>query len=315
MRCVGAPIRFVFGPVLGLVLALGACAPEPQGPAAPIAAQQIGSGAAIEAAAARQAVVDFVTAYAASPTGGSAALQRLVAGRELASWSRWLDVQHREFPGTIDAAADVRDIRFVTALEAQEARGAQVGLEASVTFQYSPDGEDPFELARVLDGVVTLLRLDDGEYRVIDLVRDGVPMSAGIHVFQDQVRRGGALEIELDSLFMFAPSWQFNVIVRNDGPEAVTVDPLAAGLYVSGGGEAERLEGTISPSLTVIPPGAEVAGILGYGQQDSAADRVLTLVFGTGRRSMRFEFPLDGLVTMVPPPAPATEASPAAATA
>jgi hypothetical protein len=271
----------------------------------------MGSGAALEAAAARQAVVDFVAAYAASPTEGSAALQRLVAGRELASWSRWLDVQHREFPGTIDAAADVRDVQFVTSLEAQQARGAQVGLRASVTFAYAPEGEDPFELARDLDGPVTLLRLDNGEYRVLDLVRDGVPLSSGIRVFQDQVQRGGGLEIVLDSLFMFAPSWQFNVIVRNTGTQAAIVDPQSAGLYVSGG----RAEGTISRSLMVIPPGAEVAGILGYDQQDSADRRVLTLVFGTGRRFRRFEFPLDGLVTVVPPPAPSEEASPAAANA
>jgi hypothetical protein len=254
--------------------------------------------------------VDFVEAYAASPTEGSAALQRLVAGRELASWTRWLEVQHREFPGTIDAAADVRDIRFVTTLEAEEARGAQVGLSASVNFAYVPESDEPFELARVLDGLVTLLRLDDGNYLVLDLVRDGVPMSSGIEVFRGQSQRRGGLEIVLDSLFMFAPSWQFNVIIRNTGNEPVTIDPEAAGLYVPGTAGAERLEGTISPSLAVIPPGAEVAGILGYEQQDSADERVLTLVFGTGLRSERFDFPLEGLVTEVPPPAPPDASTP-----
>jgi hypothetical protein len=293
-----------------LLVALGACASEPQGPAAPLAAQQMGPGAGLDAAAARQAVVEFVEAYAAAPTEGSAALQRLVAGRELVSWTRWLDVQHRQFPGTIDATADVRDIRFVTMLEAEEVRGAQVGLSASVTFAYAPEGDEPFELARVLDGLVTLLRLDNGDYLVLDLVRDGVPMSSGIHVFRGQSQRRGGLEIVLDSLFMFAPSWQFNVIIRNTGNEPVTIDPEAAGLYVPGTAGAERLEGTISPSLAVIPPGAEVAGILGYEQQDSADERVLTLVFGTGLRSERFDFPLEGLVTEVPPPAPPDASTP-----
>jgi hypothetical protein len=111
---------------------------------------------------------------------------------------------------------------------------------------------------------------------------------------------------------MFAPSWQFNVIIRNTGTEPVTIDPAGAGLYVPGASGIERLEGTISPSLTTIPPGGEVAGILGYEQQDSADGRVLTLVFGTGAGSERFDFPLQGLVTVVPPPAPAEE--PATAT-
>jgi hypothetical protein len=288
-----------------LLIVLGGCASEPQGPAAPLAAQQMGPGAALDAAAARQAVAEFVEAYAASPTEGSAALQRLVAGRELVSWTRWLDVQHREFPGTIDAAADVRDIRFVTALEAEQARGAQVGLSALVTFAYAPEDDEPFELARVLDGLVTLLRLDNGDYLVLDLVRDGVPMSSGIEVFRGQSQRRRGLEIELDSLFMFAPSWQFNVIIRNTGTEPVMIDPEAAGLYVPGAAGAERLEGTISPSLAVIPPGAEVTGILGYEQQESADERVLTLVFGTDAGAERFDFPLQGLVTVVPPPAPA----------
>jgi hypothetical protein len=41
---------------------------------------------------------------------------------------------------------------------------------------------------------------------------------------------------------------------------------------------------------------------------------VLTLAYGTGGRARRIEFPLDGLVTVVPPPAPTAEETPAGGT-
>ena len=293
-------------PVLAL-LVLAACAPELDGPSAPIAAEQFAAGSAFDASASRQAVVDFVDAYAASPTEGAGALANLVAGPKLASWVRWLDVQHREFPGAIDAVADIRDVEFVGALEAEEARGAQVGLSASVTFRFAPEGADEFERSRILDGPVTLFRTDDGAYLVFDLQRDGVPMSDGIQVFEEETRSRAGVEIVLDSLFMFPPNWQFNVVVRNLGTEPLFVDPDGVGLYVGGPDEFERVEGAITGSLEVVLPGEEVDGILAYPLQDSAEGRVLTLVYGSGHDVLRFEFPLDGLIDVVPPPPPTDE--------
>jgi hypothetical protein len=174
--------------IVALLVALGACAPDPLGPTAPIAAERFGAGSAVDVSTAKQTVFDFVSAYASSPTEGVGALTNLVAGAELASWVRWLEVQNGEFVGTIGASADVRGVSFVTSLEGGQATGAQVGLSASVTFAYAPEGADPFERARVLDGPVTLLRLEDGSYRVVDLTRDGVQMSDAIRVFENQAR-------------------------------------------------------------------------------------------------------------------------------
>ena len=83
------------------VLALAACAQQPVGPAAPIAPAQLAPGPALEASAARQAVVGFIDAYRESPDRGVEALKQSVVGPDLRSWVRWLDVQHREFDGTI----------------------------------------------------------------------------------------------------------------------------------------------------------------------------------------------------------------------
>lgn len=292
--------------LLGSLLVLVACGPDPQGPQAPIAMEQVVEAPALDASAARQAVVDFVDAYAASPTEGVGALAQLVVGPELGSWVRWLNVQHREFGGSIDAVADVRDVEFIGSVDARRAMGAQVGLSASVTFLFEPLDEEAFERARILDGLVTLLQTEKGSYRVIDLQRDGVPMSAGIELFREETRSEGAAEATLDSLFMFPPNWQFNVVVRNSGGTPLILEPDLVGLYVEGAAGFERLEPVITGSLAVVPPGMDAEGILAFPLQDSAQGRVLTLAYRSGRDLVQFEFPLDELVNVVPPPPPTT---------
>jgi hypothetical protein len=297
-------IRALLVPVL---LGLAACSPELAGPVAPIAEAQVTPGPALDAGAAREAVVSFIDAYRASPEQGVLPLARLVAGQELGSWVRWLDVQHREFDGTIDAASDVRDVEFIGTLDARRASGAQVGLSASVTFVFDPAKDAPIELVRVLDGPVTLVRTELGAYRVIDLLRNGVPMSDGIELFRHEERTEGEVTVRLDSVFMFPPNWQFNVIVANAGHEDVVLDPAGAALFVDSGAGFERVNGVITPSLGVIPAGETVDGLMVFPAQDTAQGRVLSLVYGTGKDPLRFEFPLDGLVTVVPPPPPGEE--------
>jgi hypothetical protein len=292
--------------LLGSLLVLVACGPDPQGPQAPIAMEQVVEAPALDASAARQAVVDFVDAYAASPTEGVGALAQLVVGPELGSWVRWLNVQHREFGGSIDAVADVRDVEFIGSVDARRAMGAQVGLSASVTFLFEPLDEEAFERARILDGLVTLLQTEKGSYRVIDLQRDGVPMSAGIELFREETRSEGAAEAALDSLFMFPPNWQFNVVVRNSGGTPLILEPDLVGLYVEGAAGFERLEPVITGSLALVPPGMDAEGILAFPLQDSAQGRVLTLAYRSGRKLVQFDFPLDELVNVVPPPPPTT---------
>ena len=292
--------------LLATVTVLVACAPDPQGPQAPIAMEQVGEAPALDASAARQAVVDFVDAYAASPTEGVGALAQLVVGPELGSWVRWLNVQHREFGGSIDAVADVRDVEFIGSVDARRAMGAQVGLSASVTFLFEPLDEEAFERARILDGLVTLLQAEKGSYRVIDLQRDGVPMSAGIELFREETRSEGAAEATLDSLFTFPPNWQFNVVVRNSGGTPLILEPDLVGLYVEGAAGFERLEPVITGSLALVPPGMDAEGILAFPLQDSAQGRVLTLAYLSGRKLVQFDFPLEELVNVVPPPPPTT---------
>ena len=294
--------------LIATVLAVGGCATQPDGPAAPIAVEQLGGAPALEASAARAAVVDFVSAYAASPTEGVGALAQTVASPELDTWVRWLDVQHREFDGAIDAVADVRDVEFVGAIDEDQ---AQVALSASVAFLYEPDDDDAFQSVRILDGAVQLIRNDDAEtYRVSDLQRDGVRMSEAIQAFRNEVRTEQQVEVQLDSLFMFPPNWQFNMVIRNTASEPLFLDANSTGLYVEEGDGFERTPAVISGPFEVVPPASEVEGILAFRLQPTASGRVLTLAYKLGRRDRNqvlFEFPLEGLVTSVPPPPPADQ--------
>jgi hypothetical protein len=289
-----------------VALALAACAPTPVGPAAPIAREQLGPGTALSASAARQAVVDFVNAYAASPTEGVGGLFDTVAGAELQSWVRWLEVQHREFAGGVTAMGEIRDVEFIDIVATADGPLTRVGLSATVTFDYAPDDADPFQLARILDGPVILAQTGPGGYRVVDLLRDGVPMGDGIEIFRNESRGAAGVRVVVDSLFMFPPFWQFNVVVRNDSDRPVTLDPDVLGLYVAGPGTSVRNEDRgVSDSLLVVAPGTTVDGVIAFEQQDAAEGRTLTIAYARGRREIRFEFPLDGLVSVVPPPPPA----------
>jgi hypothetical protein len=292
--------------VLLSAISFAACTNEPVGPAAPIAPAQLTPAPALDASAAREAVVQFVEAYRDSPTDGIDPLIALIAGPDLASWAKWLNVQNTEFDGTIQGVADVRDVEFVGAVSTPRASGASVGLSASVAFRFSPYGDKPFEFVRILDGPVTLIRTSPGSYRVLDLVRDGVPMSDSIQPFRKQTRTEGGLTVTMDSLFMFMPTWQFNVVVENAGAHAAQIAEDGAALFVDRGDGFERVGGQprLTSSLVTIPAGQTVEGLVAFRAQPSADGRVFSLTYGQGKGALSFEFPLGDLVTQVPPPPP-----------
>lgn len=291
--------------ILGAAIAgwpVAACAPAPEGPAAAIASEQVTVGPAFDASATRQTVLDFVAAYADSPTEGPGALQGIVGGPELASWVRWLDVQHREFPGSIEAAVEVRDVEFVGEAVTGELIGAQVALSASVVFRFSPQDADPFDRVRILDGPVSVVQTEERRFVVVDLLRDGVSMSDGIQIFEDLGDRMGPMDVAVDSLHMFPPNWQFNLVIRNRGTRPMSLRPELSGLYVRTSDGFERFEGIFTGSVETVAPGGEVDGIFAFPMQDGPEGRVLTLAYGRGAEPRRFDFPLDGLVSVVPPP-------------
>jgi hypothetical protein len=282
-----------------------ACARAPEGPQAPIALQQVPPAPALEGGSARQTALDLVEVYAAAPRDGGASLADLVTGPELERWVLWLGVQNAQFPGSVDGSREVRTVALVGTAPVDRALGAQADLGATVTFSYAPAGGEPFERTRILDGPVTLVSTRPGDWRILDLTRAGVPMSDGIELFEDEVRTDHGLSVRLDSLFMFTPNWQFNVVVENDTGDEVFLHPDATALYVRrAGGGFGAVQGVPSPALALLPAGAGVQSVVSYPLQDSAEGRVLVLVFRSPDREYRFDFPLEDIVTLVPPPPP-----------
>jgi hypothetical protein len=291
---------------------LAACAPAPHGPVTPIALEQVADAPALDVSSARQTVLSFLAAYAGSGRDGGQALSRLVAGTKLDAWVRWLGVQDREFAGTIDGAVDVRSIRFAGEGTIDSTPGAQVDLGASVTFSYVPADGAPFQRTRILDGPVTLIRTGAGDWRVVDATRDGTSMATAIQLFRGARLTRAGVSVELDSLFAFAPDWQFNVLVHNSSGAPVVLDPTAtAALAIrQPGGGTRALKGTITRSLVQVPDGATVAGLVGFPFQDST--RGLTLVLPYRLRSgrmARIAFALDEIVTPAQGP-PTSSGSP-----
>ncbi len=295
-------------------IVLSACTPAPTGPSAPIALEQVGTVPVLAGGTARQTVLGFVAAYASAPRDGGAALSDLVTGPELENWVHWLIVQDAQFPGAVDGSDLVRSVSFVGVAPVKDAAGAQIDLSANVSFDYLPLDGQPFERTRILDGPVTLLAEASGGWRVLDLTRDGVSISDGIQLFKNEVRTVGDVRVRLDSLFMFPPNWQFNLIVENRTPDEIRLDPSATGLYVKGAsGAFQKVPGAISPALKALPSNRGVQSMLSSEAQDAAGGRVLVLVFRGGGKEYRFDFPLGGIVTKAPPPLP-TAASPSPST-
>jgi hypothetical protein len=126
-------------------------------------------------------------------------------------------------------------------------------------------------------------------------------MDAGITRFDRQTRRLAGVSVTLDSVFRFVPNWQFNLVVTNDTPGTIRLDPATAALVVRGPGNPEIVQTVPTSSLRRIAPGATVQALVAVPFQDSADGRVLSLPFiGSDRKLRTFVFPLGGLIDPAP---------------
>ena len=294
--------------VIVFALTVPACAPAPQGPSAPLAREQVDAGQGLDASIARTSVEAFVRAYASASQDGGSGLATIVLGPKLEAWAHWLDVLNAEFDGSIVGTPAIDGLSFVAEIDTGRAVGAEVDLAASVAFTFDPSGGQAFERTRSLDGPVTVVKIGAADWRVLDATRDGVPMSDGIQVFKSEEQTDGGVTVRMDSLFMFAPNWQFNVVVENRTDHAVQLEPTGVVLLHEAGGSVARVDGVVTGSLAVIPAHATVEGLMAYPAQDASNGRTLAVAYRYGRTLLPFEFPLGGLVKVVPPPAPTTTA-------
>lgn len=309
-------MRRLFVPA-ALLFVFASCGPSLKGPAQTDALEQVSGATGLDIVSARQTALDFVAAYAHAHDDGGAALLSVVDGPKLRAWAHWFDVQNRAFPGTVAVSADVGSVRFVGTGSVGGVPGAEVDLGASLTFDYRPQGAAAFSVTRSLDGPMTLVRVGTGDWRVIDATRDGQPMDSAIQLFKNVEQAKQNVTVTVDSVFMFAPRWQFNVIVRNASSSPVVLDTAATAVYVKqpGGAYVPTKETAITPSLVTIAPGATIEGLVSVPSQPSARNRILEIPFALGGKLLRFQFALQGVLSQVPVPVPtATAPAPAGST-
>jgi hypothetical protein len=305
-------MRRLFAFLVAAIVTIPACSTA-HGPNAPLAREQFEPGSGLEAAIARDTAERFVLAYAHASQDGARELSSLVTGPKLLAWAHWLAVQDREFDGAITGTPDVRHVVFVGQLQAAGTTGAEIELDASVTFTFTPTQGQAIVQHRDLTGPMVLVQTGPVDWKVLDGTRDGVRMSDAIDLFKQISIASGRVTVSLDSVFTFAPSWQFNVVVSNGTRAPIRLDPSRVGLFVKTGSNAfERVQGAVTHSLAEVRPGSHAEGLLAFPGRSSSAGTVLSLGYTSGGKKLQpFAFPLQGLLTL-PSPSP-TSSGPVAA--
>lgn len=288
-----------------LLLVLVACSSNVVPPRETLAREQVVAGRGLDVAAARQAVVDFLDAYAHSADDGGTALQRTVAGDKLSDWVHWLTVQNQSFPGTISGSVELRSLNYLLAIPTQGTLAARIDLGATVRFQYAPDQGQPFSADRIMDGVATLVLRNPADWGVLDITRDGRSMADAIQVFKNVSRSSAGITVKIDSLFTFQPYWSFNLVVRNGSKQTISFDPKDASLAPEHPeGEQPKKGQAVTPPLAEIRAGDTVEGSINFTTPASPDNQVLHLPLRMGKRIVVFEFPLGAIVNPAPSPSP-----------
>jgi hypothetical protein len=137
-------------------------------------------------------------------------------------------------------------------------------------------------------------------------------MDDGIQLFRDLSMASHGVTVSLHSLFMFTPSWQFNITVVNRTGGLIRFEPEGLALLVRRqGAPPQRARGVYTQALVALPSGFDAEGLVGFPQQEEAKGRTLSLAYRlAGGRHVTFSFPLGDVVTQVPPTSSGPSPSP-----
>jgi hypothetical protein len=302
-------LRRLFPLVVPVAVLLGACSPSPDGPARPLAPDQVVAVDGLKAAGAREAAMRFVRAYAAAADDDAEALGALVGTPLLQKWVHWLRVQNQEFPGTISGSVLQGEVGPAVPFSIESVPGSdeilrQVDVRASVTFENLPNDGQPFSVTRSLDGPMRLIQDRDGLWHVADFTRDGIPLSRSFEMPEDVVALVEGVRVSLDS-FLSVPYWQFGLVVTSQGPIHLTVE----GTTLVNGSGAEVRADAVSASLERVPASGTVEGLVTFPAQPSASGVSLRIrVARPGDAALVLQMPLEGVID----PVPTAPASPSA---
>jgi hypothetical protein len=268
----------------------GACSGEavPAGPASPIDQRATTAVGADEEAGARAAALAFLEAYARAPSLGARDLDAAIAPGWLRRWSHWVGVQADAFPGDQEAELVVRWLGPAAIVSRdEEVRVRDVDVDASAVFHLSPTEGAPFDVTRTFARVRVALIPGRG-WRVVDAVRDGLPLSAAFRSFHDPLpfARDRGVGVAIDSLVAY-PVWQFHLVALALRGEA----RLRSAQLLDAEGTVVAEADAVTRSIATVPGDRPVEGIVSFDAQPSAEGLRLEMVYvhDGGSRTVGFE--------------------------
>ena len=271
----GVAMRRITTSLMLVAAAAAACSvtPDPEGPAQPVSRQAIALDDFRIAGQARAVAHAFLRAYAEAPGDGGRTLEPLVEGVLAREWAHWVTIQNAAFPGSIDGSLQLGHLG--TALPVRAPDGSLddlvaygVEVRATVTFDVTDEEGEPASLQRLMDGLVVLVQGEDGAFRVLNFVRDGLRLDQFFQVFEGAEERRGGVTVEIRNLIQLE-RWQFGVEIRNlsDRPMRL-VRNLTALLTASG--EPAIDEAPLVTFAAEIAPGETAEGIVSFAAPTTA---------------------------------------------
>ncbi|HEX6261952.1 MAG TPA: hypothetical protein VF097_03785 [Actinomycetota bacterium] len=235
-----------------LALALGACTapadPAPTAPSGPTYRDRVEVEAAVEA---------FLEGFAVGAED-PAELLASVAGDRLRDWARWINRYRPEREAVRAGRVEIESLRV------ESIRGSvAIAVVDATVHQPARDEEGNRRIvARSFNGPVELRR-DASGWRVVDIVRDGAPMSYAIGIFDEPAAGEEAgIRVEVASVYRFRSGTVATIRIENGTGMPIVLDRThsliqAAGRWVGATAVAGDLD-------VPIPPGAAIEGSLAY---------------------------------------------------
>lgn len=237
---------------MGLALVLAACTtatdPMPRAPRGPTFQDRVEVERAVET---------FLDGFARGGEDPDVLLAS-VSGDRLRDWARWINRYRPEREAVRAGRVEIESLRVETITDS-----VAIAVVDAIVHQPARDDEGTRRIvARSFNGPVELRR-DASGWRVVDIVRDGAPMSYAIGIFDEPASAEEAgVRVEVASVYRFRSGTVATIRIENGTPRPLRIDRphsliQAAGRWVGAIGVAGDLEAP-------IPPGTAIAGSLAY---------------------------------------------------
>ena len=300
---------------LPLLFALSACASGTTAPVNPIPLSGLPPVAGVQLVGARQAIVDFLNAYANAGNDDGKSLEQLVARGtpELRDWVTWLNVQNRSNPGRLTGTARIDGIRFQNfVLILGKIPGATFSLNATVTLTYRPPSAAPVVVTHDFSGDAIVFQRSPDNWGVYDVTRDGSSMDSAIYPVDGLSVAGQGLDMHVHSVWTLQPFFSVNVTVENHGTQAVSFDEAKTALVGPTATDVSPSKSHTS-GLDRIPAGRSASGTVNFGPISPATTSVVLAFDPAKGRPVELSVSLNRLENAIPAPPTTAPASPSPA--